>query len=670
LKTSPSYIAGELILETQHDPTSVEIGREDTLRYGIALQEMGASQSVQRGLAEGSVFVVSGGTAGITGPIVRDLAEATRGTFYLMGRSPILDQTDPDLAKARKDKAAFRSELQARMKASGDKLTPVQIDQRISTLERMGATLDVMAEIEAVGGRAVYLQCDVCDPESVHESIRLISEMEERVGVLIHAAGLEKSRKIESKTLDEFQQVVSVKVDGFMNLFSALEVFGRLPERVVFFTSVAGRFGNSGQTDYSAANDLLSKYAMWLPKKYPNLQAISIDWGAWADVGMASRGNIPRLMEMAGIGMLAPENAAPIVRMELESGFCGEVVIAGALGALEAGVGNHGGLDIEKADQALRAGTPIHKMLSHLVDFDLERGIRLDAELDPQELAYLRDHSINGIPVLPGVIGIEGFSIAAKHIASVLASGGAGFEIDKLEEIRFLAPFKFYGNKPRTVTWHAFASRRADGLVVNVSLESDIRRRNGSLDHVLHFSGLVYLAQGQAALESVATPPHWGKRKSVSAEEIYQLYFHGPSFQVLDAAQLSGDGVLGRLNKKVTSLSGDDTGVTATPLLIEMCFQTAGLWEAGATGVLALPYSIGSLKLFQRPLNGVNIFADVKPHQDNGQLSFDAQVIDAKGNVFLELRDYRTSPMPYPAENALVKPMRILVSEKQKLDLH
>ncbi len=154
--------------------------------------------------------------------------------------------------------------------------------------------------------------------------------------VFIHAAGIEKSRKIESKTQEEFEQVVSAKADGLVNLLAAMESNGLLPQRVLFFSSVAGRFGNSGQTDYAAANDLLSKYAQWLPGQYPGMQAVSIDWGAWAEVGMASRGYISELMKRAGIEMLNPADAAPMVREVLESGQSGEVIVAGSLGLLDA----------------------------------------------------------------------------------------------------------------------------------------------------------------------------------------------------------------------------------------------------------------------------------------------------------------------------------------------
>ena len=72
----------------------------------------------------------------------------------------------------------------------------------------------------------------------------------------------------------------------------------------VVFCSVAGRFGNGGQTDYSAANDLLCKETVGLARTRPGTLGIAIDWTAWGDIGMATRGSIPTVMAAAGIDML------------------------------------------------------------------------------------------------------------------------------------------------------------------------------------------------------------------------------------------------------------------------------------------------------------------------------------------------------------------------------
>ncbi len=59
------------------------------------------------------------------------------------------------------------------------------------------------------------------------------------------------------------------------------------PEKLrflVFFASVSGRFGNAGQTDYSAANECLNKLADHLDGEWPG-RVVSVNWGPW-DAGM------------------------------------------------------------------------------------------------------------------------------------------------------------------------------------------------------------------------------------------------------------------------------------------------------------------------------------------------------------------------------------------------
>ena len=100
-------------------------------------------------------------------------------------------------------------------------------------------------------------------------------------------------------------------------------------QTAVAFSSIAGRFGNGGQTDYSAANDLLCKSISNL-RRTGTTRGIAIDWTAWAEIGMATRGSIPKMMEMAGIDMLPPAIGVPGVRHEVEAaGAGGEVVVGG-----------------------------------------------------------------------------------------------------------------------------------------------------------------------------------------------------------------------------------------------------------------------------------------------------------------------------------------------------
>ena len=76
---------------------------------------------------------------------------------------------------------------------------------------------------------------------------------------------------------------------------------------------------------------------------------------------------------------------------------------------------------------------------------------------------FLYDHRIDGTPVLPGVMGIEAFAEAALCVHP-------GWHIEAIEEVNFLAPFKFYRDEPRTVIIQAVFYPQGDKLVADCRL--------------------------------------------------------------------------------------------------------------------------------------------------------------------------------------------------------
>ena len=164
---------------------------------------------------------------------------------------------------------------------------------------------------------------------------------------------------------------------------------------LVVFSSIAGRFGNGGQTDYCAANDLLCKLTLHLQRVRPELRGLALDWTAWGGIGMAARGSIPKLMELAGIDMLPPAAGVPIVRHELTTGGArGEVVIGQRLGVMTAEWDAQGGLEPTSVPAA--SGP----MLGRVVGMGLFSGLTVEVLLDPKQQAFLHDHQIEGTAVL------------------------------------------------------------------------------------------------------------------------------------------------------------------------------------------------------------------------------------------------------------------------------
>ncbi|PKN82763.1 MAG: hypothetical protein CVU46_17880 [Chloroflexi bacterium HGW-Chloroflexi-8] len=201
--------------------------------------------------------------------------------------------------------------------------------------------------------------------------------------------------------------------------------------------------------------------------------------------------------------------------------------------------------------------------------------------------------------------------------------------------------------------------------MAQVTLESKLARLQGVVDLTNHFKGKVHLVPfSQPRKIEKSQPPHWNGSYTISAQDIYKLYFHGPSFQVLEGVQKDGDVVLGKLNKQIPPLTGNNNLMLSVPVLVELCFQTAGIWEIGLDGALSLPRSIGNLRLFENKVNGVPIFAQVKQqHTPEGERYFDARVIDSQGLVYLEIDRYKTASMSYGVEKSLLSPIEKLIKQ-------
>ena len=115
----------------------------------------------------------------------------------------------------------------------------------------------------------------MADPAAVRAAIRAIRDRNGPIHGVIHGAGVIEDRKITEKTPDSWDRVVGPKVMGALALAAALD--DAPPAFFALFASVAGRFGNSGQTDYATANELLNRIAAQLSAHWPTTRALAWD---------------------------------------------------------------------------------------------------------------------------------------------------------------------------------------------------------------------------------------------------------------------------------------------------------------------------------------------------------------------------------------------------------
>ena len=636
LQRKPEEVAELLIEETLGDPGAVEIGYKNGLRWTIGLQEQSARDGqASITLDKSTVFLITGAAGSIVSAITADLAAASGGTFYLLDLVPEPDPNNPDLKRFVSNREGLKRDLFARIQARGERATPALVEKELAALERAQAALRAIDAVRAAGGTPHYFSVDLTDADAVAKVINQVRERSGRIDVLLHAAGLERSHALPDKDPREFNLVFDVKGDGFFHLLRAI---GDMPlGATVAFSSIAGRFGNAGQTDYSSANDLLCKITSSFRSTHPSTRGIVIDWTAWGGIGMATRGSIPKVMELAGIDMLPPEAGIPLIRRELTSGGTrGEIVVGRRLGGLLKEWDESGGLDVSARPLSAIQGPMIGKVASAGVFQPLTIETRLDPKIQP----FLYDHQIDGAPVLPGVMGIEGFAEAALALMP-------GWHIEAIEDVNFLAPFKFYRNEPRTVTIEALIHPQDEAVIAECRLLGQRSLPKQTEPQVTtHFTARVRLSKRIPDIAAVL-PLCMPQGQVLDATDIYRLYFHGPAYQVIEKAWLDGNKVVGLLSEHLPDNHVPSRLPTSiAPRQIELCFQTAGLWEMSVRGHMGLPEHIDFVSLSVHDVAQVKsrLHAVVRPNPRSG--SFDAEVVDANGNCYVQLGGYRTVEIP------------------------
>jgi NAD(P)-dependent dehydrogenase (short-subunit alcohol dehydrogenase family) len=635
-------VADALVDECRRDPGCVEVGHDDRRhRWTVGLVEQPAAAGSGLTLGPESVFVVTGAAGSIVSAITTDLAAASGGTFHLLDLTPEPSTADADIARFAFDRDGLKNDLIDRMKADGERVTPVMVERELARIERLAAARAAIDAVEAAGGTVHYHAVDLTDPVAVGTVVEDIRSRHDRVDALIHAAGLEISHMLADKERSEFDLVFDVKCDGWFNLMRALEGFPI--GATVVFSSVAGRFGNGGQTDYSAANDLLCKATSHLRTARPDTHAIAIDWTAWDEIGMATRGSIPKMMEAAGIDMLAPAVGIPTVRRELTGSSGAEVLVAGRLGVLLEEPDLTGGIDPGTVDTA-----GCGPMVDRLVTVGVHSGHVVETTLDPTTQGFLDDHRIDGTAVLPGVMGIEAFAEVAQLAVP-------DWHVVAVEDVDFHAPCKLYRDEPRTITIRAHVRPDGDDIVARCRLVASRLLPNQTEPQVTtHFTGTVRLRPEPDPAPTTDLPAT-SDDGGVTAEDVYRVYFHGPAYQVVERVRGDGDTASGWFAPgRPLHHQPADEPLTMAPRLVELCFQTAGVHELGVEGRWALPTHVDRVATWGDEDDAGPIVAVVRPRDDG---AFDARVVGAQGRVLVELEGYRTVDVPDAVDPDLLGPL-------------
>ncbi|MEF3279981.1 MAG: SDR family NAD(P)-dependent oxidoreductase, partial [Elusimicrobiota bacterium] len=522
--------------------------------------------------------------------------------------------------------------LTSELKKKYEKLTPVILEKEFGAIKDGANLYKTISEIESLGSKVYYYQCDLNDIEKFRQVIAEIKEKFGKVDGIIHFAGLERSKLVVDKTLDEFFLIFNTKANSAINFWK--ENIIKENGLWVMVSSVAGKFGNFGQTDYAAASDYISKFAINLYNK--GARAFAIDMTAIANIGMGTRPGVEAFLKSQKVDFLYPEEVMNALADEISYGEFSEVIYSGSLG----------NLDLDKQlqyEENFPSGCleKDNNLKFHFHEKIIQNsdssGFKAQKKLSVESENYLLDHAINETPVFPGVMGLETF---AQTVSAYIGN----FPL-KLNNIAFKLPIKLLKNKPIIINIEAQKSEDS----INMKISSDFINSKGIKmgDTRIHFTA-DYLINQALEFKKVELPSIKNKYKT-DKETIYKIYFHGPSFQVLDGIiDADRDSVLAVFKRPQKKLLGNkDFDYCFHPLVIEAMFQACGWRDLYNDNKMTLPDFIESVLIKDNKTDPDKLFvySIFKGLNEYGRSVYDAWAFDESGQIFAQIINYVMIPI-------------------------
>lgn len=554
-------------------------------------------------LNENTVLLVSGGARGITAQCAIKIAETVPCRFILAGRSSILEAEPAWANGIAGDKELQDSALKFFLD-HGEKVTPKILQKEIKDIQSSREIQSTLHEIEKCGGKAVYISADVTNPDSLFPQVQSAVEKFGAVTGIIHGAGALADKLIENKSSQDFDLVVNTKIEGLRNIIKAVD-----PDSLKFlvlFSSVAGVFGNIGQSDYAIANEILNKMAHKLQKSLPNCRVIAIDWGPW-DSGMVSE-KMKKVFAVRNIQLISTKSGAEALVNELT---------------------------VKKESSAqIMIGSPIHSDIEFKSFSNPE--IVIHRQLDLKNNLFLNDHRIGPQPVLPA-------TCAASWLADACEALHPGFSLRSMDDFKVLKGITFgEGEHEYTLELKLLPEAPAGQKVYETAVTS----WNGNERKIFHYTGQVTLAK-----EIPVPPKHPSVRelmldvyKARKGSEFYQdgTLFHGPLFQgIQDVFLVNECSVITRveLPEMDTQLQGQFPARTTNPFITDAIVQSLLIWTQSFNDAPCLPSRLHHWDQYRMIPFGVPAWAilTVTFHNDYA-VTADILVQDEDGNEYFQFK--------------------------------
>ena len=525
-----------------------------------------------------SVVLITGGARGITGRAARLLAERYQPTLLLAGRSPVPPSEEAADTAGITTPKELKAALIDQMRTRGEPATVAAVEHAYARLVAEREIRATLTALRVTGAKVHYCALDVRDRGGFETFIDSVYTSFGRLDAVIHGAGVIEDKLIQDKTPESFNRVFDTKVESAFVLSRKLR-----PESLkflVFYSSVAGRFGNRGQADYAAANEVLNKLAVCLDQAWP-ARVVALNWGPWDTEGMVSA-ELRKQFNERGVELIPPDIGLRRLEEDLNYGHRGqaEIVIGGA------------GWLAPREPESSRSSWPL---LGQTEPLSSEAGLEFVREFNPAHDRFLNDHRLDGQPVVP-------LAIATELVAEAAAQGWPAMQVVAVRDFRLLQGV-ILENETKTVRVVAKPSAGPISSPRTVAVEV---AGTGQPARV-HYRATVELAERLPDASPLELAPITdGQAFPTDIADIYRNWlFHGPTFQGIDRVDLVGpSGIKASLRTSLPEgwIAGTSSGKwLIDPLMFDSALQLLVVWAREHWDMTALPSGFKKYRRFAAP---------------------------------------------------------------------
>ena len=135
------------------------------------------------------------------------------------------------------------------------KLASLGANVAINFAGNLAKAQEVKDEIESLGQKAILVQGNVADFETVQSIVKSVTENFGTIDILVNNAGITKDNLLIKMSESDFDDVIATNLKGVFNCTKAVTrlMMKQRGGRIVNMSSVVAMTGNISQTNYAAA---------------------------------------------------------------------------------------------------------------------------------------------------------------------------------------------------------------------------------------------------------------------------------------------------------------------------------------------------------------------------------------------------------------------------------